>query len=214
MNSNLQIISKGLYKGVADNAFPIEVREYIFSRSEGRKCLLLRFFNRSKLNITALNFWLVQKDSCGECIAREKITLSGIYFVTDELFTPNNYYYVQENCVSFDVEMLSAFSGEYEYKAENGEGFIRYSPASREKAAVRKNSFCRKYSKLRGKVKFTTMILVFAIIFTLGAIILPFYINEVHPFLMRVLKSFWELLGRAWDSLWNEIGKAFESIKS
>lgn len=212
--NNLQIISKGLYNGTVDAAFPIEVREYIFSRNEGKKCLLLRFLNHSKLNITALNFWLVQKDSCGECIARDKITLSGIYLVTEELFTPNNYYPVKENCVSFDVEMVSAFSGEYEYKTKNGESFIRYSLASSEKQVARKNSFCHKHSKLRGKVKFTTMILVFAIISTLVAIIMPFYINVVHPIVVTVIKNVWELIGRAWDSLWKEIGEAVEIIKS
>ena len=77
--SGLQIISKGTYKGITEKAFPLEVKEYVFARENGKKCLLLRFFNSSEINVTALTFWLIQKDSSGNEIRKRKITLDGIY---------------------------------------------------------------------------------------------------------------------------------------
>ena len=114
MNGNLQIISKGLYKGSVDRAFPIEVKEYVFSRKDGQKCLLLRFFNYSDINITALEFWLVQKNSYGEQISKEKISLDNIYCGAGKVFSPSVGFAVDNKCVDFEVEMISAFSGEYE----------------------------------------------------------------------------------------------------
>ena len=94
--SELQIISKGLYKGEVDKAFPIEVKEYIFARENGKKCLLLRFFNSSEINLTAISFWLIQKNSYGEKIRRKKITLEGIHAMSGKGFPPNERFWVDD----------------------------------------------------------------------------------------------------------------------
>ena len=158
MNSNVQIISKGLYRGTIDKSFPVKVKEYVFARQDEKKSLLLRFFNDSQLNITAIHFWLVQKNSHGEQIGKEKISLEGIYCAQGAIFVPASGFFVDDKCADFDVEMISAFSGEYEYKTKNGEIFVQYPIEYEQTAVVKKRAHCVQHKKLNKKVKFSSAI--------------------------------------------------------
>ena len=211
MNGNLQIISKGLYKGVVDTALPVEVKEYVFTRQKGRKCLLLRFFNTSELNITAIHFWIIQKNSYGEQIHREKILLDNIQCIAGRAFAPSDCFYVQNNCVDFDIEIISVFSGEYEFRSGSGESFVRYSGALNKAPTVNKKAQCVQRTKLNNKVKFTGAILVLAVFLILLAVIWPFFIEEVIPAVKKFVKLVWELFGDIVESFFRKIGELFES---
>ena len=210
MNDNLQIISKGLYKGAVDKAFPVYVKEYIFTRKSGRKCLLLRFFNPSDLNVTAINFLLIQKNSYGEEIHREKISLEGIYCAAGKVFSPLACFFVQDVCVNFEVEMISAFSGEYEYKSENGEAFVRYPIDSNKKSVAKRKGYCIQRTKLDNKVKFSIAILVLAIFLILVVSFGPFFIKEVLPEIIRVIGLVIEAIGKAIVNFFSMIGNLFD----
>ena len=213
MNGNLQIISKGLYKGSVDRAFPIEVKEYVFSRKDGQKCLLLRFFNYSDINITALEFWLVQKNSYGEQISKEKISLDNIYCGAGKVFSPSVGFAVDNKCVDFEVEMISAFSGEYEYKSENGETFVKFSTKSKS-FPYKRNAYCVQKTKINSKVKFSTAILVVAVFLVILAVIWPFFVEDALPAIKEVIKNLWKLLGEAIKSFFKMMGKLFDSKKA
>ena len=221
MKVDLQIISKGLYKGTVDNAFPIEVKEYVFTRKDGQKCLLLRFLNQSRLNVTALNFWLVQKNSFGEQIAKEKISIDKIVDGVSRIFSPTSAITVQEKCVDFDVEMISLFSEEYEYISENGECFIKYHLKESKKADSKANKKANKKSdkrkgssfqcsKLDKKVKFAAAILVLAIFLILFAIIWPFFKQEILPLIKEMVTEVFELLGDLFERFFKSIGELFK----
>lgn len=213
MKLDLQIISKGLYRGAVDKAFPIEVKEYVFARKEGRKCLLLRFLNQSKLNVTALNFWLIQKNFYGEQLSKEKISLQNIECGTDKMFAPPCTISVQDKCVDFEVEMISVLSGEYEYISENGECFVRYrlKESKKELPKVPKNKeACVQYNKLDKKVKFVTAILVLAIFLIAFAIIWPFFEKQVIPLIKQGVKIAWEFLGDKFEAFFEYIGNLFK----
>ena len=213
MKLDLQIISKGLYKGDVDKAFPIEVKEYVFARKEGRKCLMLRFLNQSRLNVTGLNFWLIQKNFYGEQISKEKISLDNIESGTDKVFAPPFGFSVQDKCVDFEVQMISAFSGEYEYISENGECLVRYQlkEEKREIPKLSKNAErCVQYNKLDKKVKFATVILILAIFLIALAIIWPFFEKQVIPLINQGLQNAKEFLGDKTEAFFEHIGNLFK----
>lgn len=204
--SGLQIISKGTYKGITEKAFPLEVKEYVFARENGKKCLLLRFFNSSEINVTAFTFWLIQKDSSGNEIRKRKITLDGIYSLAQNAFAPSNCFFLDEQCVDFDVKMVSALSGEYEYRAENGEGVVRYPIDLNKTNVVKRKPYCIQRSKLSKKVKYMGLILFLAVLFIAMAIIWPFFSGTVLPVINNTLGIGLEILKKAWDSFLNMLG--------
>ena len=219
------MVSKGLYRGLVDKSFPVEIKEYVFTRQNGKKFLLLRFLNESKNNITAMHFWLIQKDAHGNHLYKEKISLEGIYCGAGAMFTPNTCFPVQNKCVDFEVKMISAFSGDYEYKSENGEGYVRYTSVLEEKFSVRRNHYCVQRKKLNRKVKLLGLIVALAILIILGAIFFPLFINYVVPVLIPVIISIIKfiirviiiVIGYLWDALmWllEYLGYLFEDMRT
>ena len=210
MSSNLQIISKGMYKGIVDKSFPLVVKEYVFTRKSERKCLLLRFYNHSDINVTAIHFWLIQKNSYGEELHREKISLEGIYCGAGKLFSPANCFFVQDTCANFEIEMVSAFSGEYEFKSKNGEAFVRYSLDSGRKPAAKRKGYYIQRSKFSGNVKFAIAILILAIFLAMFVSIWPFLVKEVFPEILRLLKLAIEFVGEFIGGFFEMIGNLFD----
>lgn len=192
MNDNVQIISKGLYRGTTDKAFPVEVKEYIFTRKKGKKYLLLRFYNDSPLNVTAISFWFIQKNSYGEQISKTKIVLDGLYCGSNDYYAPSSGFLMQDNCAEFEINMISVFSQKYEYKAENGEGFVRYAVSSSKKRFSNKKKIGLQSTKLNKKVTFTSAILVLAIILILLASFRPFLTDDVFPIIKQALVNAFE----------------------
>lgn len=196
MSDNVQIISKGLYRGTVDKAFPVEVKEYIFTRKKGKRYLLLRFFNDSPLNVTAISFWLIQRNSHGDQLSKEKVLLEGVYCKAGAYYSPSSGFLMQDNCAEFEVDIISVFSGEYEYKAENGEGFVRYSIKSGKKYSSNKRAFCVQRTKLNNKVKFAKAILILAVFLIILAVFRPFLIEDVFP----LIKQLFERLGELFEN--------------
>lgn len=212
MSNNFQIISKGLYRGTVDQSFPIEVKEYVFTRQKGKKLLLLRFLNESKNNFTAIHFWLIQKDASGQQIYKEKIFLEGIYCGAGATFTPTTAFTVQNKCVDFEVEMISAFSGEYEYKVENDDVFVRYTNTLDDKFSIRRNHYCVQRKKLNRKIKFLGWIMVLAIFLVLLATIFPFFISDICPAIIRLIVFLAKLFVIACEFLWEIAVRLFQAI--
>ena len=194
MNDNVQIISKGLYRGAIDKAFPVEVKEYILTRKKGKRYLLLRFYNNSPLNVTAISFWLTQRNSFGEQLSRTKVALEGLYCGANAYYAPSSGFLMQDGCVEFEIDMISVFSGDYEYKAENGEGFVRYAVETTKAASPQNRKLFVQRRKLNRKVTFTSIILVLAIILILLAFFRPFFVEDVFPAIKQAIKNAFEAL--------------------
>lgn len=212
--SSLQIISKGLYKGTVDKSFPVEIKEYIYGFNNNRRCLLLRFLNNSEFEVNGIHFWLIQKNSYGEEIGKEKIEINGISAEAGALFSPADGFVVDEACVGFEIKMISAFSDGYEYRSENGEAFVRYPMEYYKKGEIRKNAFCYKHKKLKSSVKYSSLILVMAILLVAFALILPFFVKEVCPIIKRGLEIAWEFMGDVLESFKNMIVSLFDNKNS
>lgn len=212
--SNMQIISKGLYKNNAEKSFPVELKEYIFARTNDKKCLFLRFFNGLEFNVTGIHFWLIQKNSYGELIQKKKIELTDISAEAGEFFAPEDCFFVDEECVDFDIKIASVFVGVYEYRAENGEVFVRASIDYYPKRAIRKKVFCNQRKKLNGGVKYSILILFMALLLVAFAFIIPFFIKEVYPVIKRALEIAWDFMGDVIESFIRKMEMIFESKKT
>ena len=210
MSNNLQIVSKGLYRGEVDRSFPVAVKEYVFVRRKGRKCLMLRFINDSSMVISAIDFQLVQKNSEGVEIASKKISLKGLNCGAGEVFSPNDCFYVKDRCVGFEIRMISVFSGGYEYKSANGESYVKYPLKSNWAYNSSGSAFCNQRSKINGKVKFTAAILIFALVLIALAVIWPFFTKEVCPAIIRLIKLLWQVFTNGVKVFFENFGKIFE----
>lgn len=212
MNANVQIISKGLYNGTLDNGSPMLIKEYVFARDKGRKCLMLRFLNALDVSVTAFKFKIIQKNSDGEKIAESKFSIDNIDCHAGELFSPNICFFVQEKCTDFDINIISVFSGAYEYRTNNGQGYICYSQKEVVRPFAKRGGSFVQRSRLNRKVKFSAAILVFALFLISFAVIWPFYNTEVRPVIERALKILWENLGDLFELLWEMIKQLFAAI--
>lgn len=192
MNKSLQIVSKGLYSGEVDKNLPVIVKEYVFAREGKNKCLMLRFENTSSFYINEIDFFLVQKNSDGEEIGSERITLDAVNVRPNAIFSPNVCFFVQEKCSDFEIEFLSVRSENYEYKSNNQEGYVNYAMTKDWRYRGYSYPYCTQVSKFNNKVKFSGVILVFSLILIALAIISPYIITEVIPAIIEGIKTVFE----------------------
>lgn len=210
MKKDLQIISKGLYKQSADNDLIVVPKQYIFGRTNGKKCLLLRFENTSNQRVDAISFCLVQLNSDGVELSQKKIELSGLHCAPKEIFAPGRYFFVDEKCTNFEIRMISVTSDNYEYFSKNGEGYIRYPLEAHWEYLSKKNQAYFNFSKLeKNKIKFSKAILILALILIALAIIWPFFIKDFCPMVAEAWDNFWKMVARDTKELFERIGESF-----
>lgn len=212
MNKNVQIISKGLYNGTQDQASPMHVREYVFAREKGKKCLLLRFVNNSDVPLTGIEFKLIQKNSDGVKIDESKLSLKDFDCRPGELFSPSVCFFVNEKCIDFDIKIISILSGDYEYRSKNGEYNVSYPIVKKNNRHSNSKGALSQRSRLNGKVKFSVAILIFALLLIAFALIWPFYNNEIRPVIERAIKEAWEMIIELVKRLFLLIGDLFERL--
>lgn len=191
MKKDLKIISKGLYSETAENPL-LAVKQYIFARENGKKCLLLRFENKARFIINYFEFWLVQKNSDGVEIAKKKMSVNEINARPGEIFSPEKCFLVQDKCVDFDIKIVIAKSGKYEYRLRNGEIFVRYPMKSKWSYLASEKTYSLQYSKLNKRVSFTSLILIVAIISVLIAMVWPFISDFLWPAIQRAFESMFD----------------------
>ena len=124
-NTEMQIISKGEYKHYQIDNF-ISVKQYMFLRNNGKKCLTLRCTNSLDNKVNGFMFLLVQLDVNGNVISKKKIKINNIVFYKNSDYTCNKGIIVDEKCVDFKVQMLCVYSDRYRYKLKNDKVAIYY----------------------------------------------------------------------------------------
>ena len=122
--NDYKIIDKGFYNH-PQAPDRVKLKQYIIVKKEGKKCLLLRFFNELQNTVTALEFVLTQLDANGEVIDNSVVNLD-IKLRAGDMFTADCGIVINEKCVDFTVEIRSMVSGGYKYCDSNGRMLARY----------------------------------------------------------------------------------------
>lgn len=192
MRKDLKIIAKGLYDDSVEEGELLVVKQYIFARENGKKCLMLRFLNKSGFIINSFEFWLVQKNSDGVEIAEKKVRLNDILAKPGEIFSPEKCFVVKDKCVDFDIRFIVINSGKYEYRSKEKNTFVRYPIQTNWSYLSFERLYTLQKSKLKGKVRFTSLILVFAVLSTLLAVLWPFISDVLWPLFTRLMERIFD----------------------
>lgn len=143
-NKRSDVIEKGFYNHTQASG-NMNLKQYIITRRDNKKCLLLRFFNESQLCVTGMEFVLTQMDADGKVIDNSVVNLEKIKVRTGEVFIMNNGIVISDKCVDFTVQVKSLISAGYRYSVSNGKLIPEYD--------VRMNR--RKKPKNYGKMQVT-----------------------------------------------------------
>ena len=122
-----QIISKGKYS-YAQPSDMIGVKQYLFVKEEdGKKHLLLRFFNDRREKCNKFAFILYRLDSKGNVLGQDKFESADREFLEKEVFSFDRKILVEEKCTDFRVQMVYARYGNYTYNVEHNDVSVSYS---------------------------------------------------------------------------------------
>lgn len=125
MPSTKQHIAKGFYQYSQLNRF-ISVKDYIFSRVENKKCLLIRFSNDMDYPVDSMTFTVVELNGSGKKIAEKKITYEGIRIDAGATYVSERGIVVENDCRDFKIYFSCVRSGKYKYVVKNGEVSVLY----------------------------------------------------------------------------------------
>lgn len=163
------IIDKGTYTFRQEGAF-VSPKQYMLIEKEGKRCLLLRFFNSSEILVNAIEFLLIQLDADGQIISRDRMAYDEISIRPENEYALKTGIVLKKGCVNFRVQMLYAISGEYKYVFRNGQAVQLYDPRGYEpkpKKAIRKSkaNVKRRYAKIgriHALISFISILLIAA----------------------------------------------------
>ena len=170
MPSIKQHIAKGFYQYSQLNGF-ISVKNYIFTRINNKKCLLVRFSNDMGYAVNSMSFTVVQFNGAGKVIAKKKITYDGINFGAGTTYVAQNGIAVAEECRDFKIYFNCVRSGKYKYVVKNGEIIVLYdnnSPKQTRRAKARRSHTTVSVRKIGVSAhKWSLVVAVIALIATL-----------------------------------------------
>ena len=119
MKEKQHVISKGPYTYPQINKF-LTVKQYIFYRKEGQKCLLLKFMNDAEFFINEFRFKLIQLNSEGKTICSQNVLFDEISVPSGTAFTPTSRIVVDEKCSDFKIVFDYVDSGDFRYRIKRG----------------------------------------------------------------------------------------------
>ena len=119
MKEKQQVISKGPYTYPQVNKF-LTVKQYIFYRKEGQKCLILKFMNDTGFFINEIRFKLIQLNSEGKTICSQNVLYDSIAVAPRTAFTPTSRIVVDEKCSDFKIVFDYVDSGDFRYRIKRG----------------------------------------------------------------------------------------------
>ena len=125
MVTKQQFLSKGFYQ-YAQTGNPILVKDYIFARQEGKKCLMVRFSNELEYTVDAMTFTVIQMDASGKVLANTDIQYVEMNFCPGGTYVSSAGIAVDEYCTDFKIVLGAVRSGQYEYLPHGGHTAVRY----------------------------------------------------------------------------------------
>ena len=174
MPSIKQHIAKGFYQYSQLNSF-VSVKNYIFTRVNNKKCLLIRFSNDMEYAVNSMIFTVVQYNGAGKIITKKKIVYDGISFGAGTTYVAPNGIIVAEECRDFKIYFNTVRSGKYKYVVKNGEVLVLYDQAppranknNKNKKKSRNSVFVRKIGTKKLRWSLTIAIAALAAILALS----------------------------------------------
>lgn len=125
MTSNQQFLSKGFYQ-YAQSGNPVLVKDYIFTRQEGKKCLLVRFSNDLEYTVDEMEFTVVQMDAAGKILKNTRVEYVQMQLEPGTTYVHNAGIVVDDFCTDFRIVLKKVKSGQYVYEAHKGQMTVRY----------------------------------------------------------------------------------------
>lgn len=114
------MLSKGYYRHSQINGF-VTVKNYIYIKQNGKKCLLLRFFNETDFEIDRIEFTVIQLDASGNTLGEVRMQEDGLRFVAGGYYTCHDSIVMREGCHDFRVVMNEVISRDFRYCVRDGE---------------------------------------------------------------------------------------------
>lgn len=125
MVTKQQFLSKGFYQ-YAQVGNPVLVKDYIFARQEGKKCLMVRFSNELEYTVDAMAFTVIQMDAAGKVLANTDIQYVEMNFCPGGTYVSDAGIVVDEYCTDFRIVLSAVRSGQYEYVPHGSHTAVRY----------------------------------------------------------------------------------------
>lgn len=125
MAKSQQRISKGFYQYSQVNNF-ITVKNYMFIREKGKKCLLIRFVNDSDFTVDSMEYTVVQLGAGGQVIDNTRVACKKMNLAPGEMYASNESIVVDDYCSDFKVVFSCVRSGNYVYTVREGRAVADY----------------------------------------------------------------------------------------
>ena len=169
MNNSKDYLEKGYYNHPQVSGY-VSAKQFMLVRRNSKRCLLLRFENESALEFKSMEFMLIQRDANGGVIEKSKVKYNDMRIRPESIFSPPSGIAVSEDCVDFEIKMISLISGPYKYTFKKGRAVCRYDTrgygepksARGESGEVSVRSQRRSNAKFYGFIAFIAFVMIFA----------------------------------------------------
>ena len=164
-----QYIAKGIYQ-YSQISNLVSVKNYIFLRQNGKKCLLIRFSNDLDNAVDSMEFTVIQLDSSGKVLEKTKVAYKRMNLMPGRNFSSEGIV-VNEFCTDFKVVFQSVISDRYKYVVRQGQVIVYYIKKPTEIISEGKLSYSVQNAsvdqKRFGKPRLASLVAVLAIILML-----------------------------------------------
>ena len=120
MQNKQVMLSKGYYKHAQISGF-VTVKNYIYVKRKGKKCLLLRFLNEADFEIEGLDFTVIQLDASGNVLGESRLRKEKLRFISGGYYTCHDAIVMREGCHDFKVIVNEAIAQDFRYCVRDGE---------------------------------------------------------------------------------------------
>lgn len=188
-----RLISKSPYNYSQVSGF-IVVKQYMLVRTDGKKCVMLRFANEADYAVDYFDFTLIQLDSKGGIIEKTHVECNGLSFGAGNTYAMDKGIIVDEKCIDIRVQMESARSGNYRYTVSGGRRVVahydceetwKYLSATDVAADLKKN---KQFSELNSRKKerhpyaFIRFVAIVTVLVVLLVNLIP-YVNRLLSYM-------------------------------
>lgn len=122
-----EYIEKGGYNHPQPDGY-VSLKQYIFVRKDGKRCLLFRFANEFSQTVTGFEIVVTQLSGDGRTLGHSRICYDDLSIRSGDIFAPSSGVVVHENCADFRIRLVYFVSGVYKYSVKRGKAVAHYDP--------------------------------------------------------------------------------------
>ena len=135
-----EFVEKGNYTHTSIDGY-IALKQYIFTKKDGKRCLLFRFVNDSVHTVNAFEFVLTQLSGDGRVLGRSRIKYTSLSIPGGGVYVPERGIAVHNSCTDFRIRLVSFVQGVYKYTVKGGRAVAHYDPRGYRAPRKRKNAY-------------------------------------------------------------------------